>query len=372
MNASVVITRCPDYEPASVLAAVKSSLFLLGGPERYVKPQSRVLVKPNLLLAKGPECGVTTHPELVRAVIRVLKEIGCRVWVGDGPSVWNNCPEEIEEVYNVSGIKRVCDEEGASLVEFDRRRWHGRFPMAAFLDECDYLVSVPKFKTHGLTVLTGAIKNNFGLVSGSYKFELHRRHIDYWDFSEVVVDVYRHAAPALSIVDGITAMEGDGPGTSGQLRRQGLIVAGADAVAVDSVLASIMGLKPLDIPTTRVAAEKRLGNADLNTISIVGEKLAEVTREPFRLPKSSLQRRMPSPLLRLAGKLVRFYPVIDQERCLRCGRCVSICPEKAIQSNNEKITVHYRQCISCFCCQEICPAAAIKVRKSLLAEILGL
>ena len=372
MNASVSITRCPDYEPRSVWQAVNKSLSLLGGIDSYVKPQGRVLVKPNLLLAKDPGCGVTTHPEVVRAVIRILKGIGCRVFVGDGPSVWNNCPEEVEEVYEVSGIKKVCEEEDVSLVEFDRRRWHGRFPMAAFLDECDCLVSVPKFKTHGLTVLTAAIKNNFGLVSGSYKFELHRRHIDPRNFSEIVVEVYRKAAPVLSIVDGIIAMEGDGPGTSGQLRRQGLIVAGADAVAVDSVLTSIMGLNPLDIPTTRVAAEKRLGSADLNAITIFGEKLADVTGEPFRLPKSSLQKKIPLPLLRLAGKLVRFYPVIEQQRCLRCGRCVDICPQKAIRSDNGKITVRYRGCISCFCCQESCPAAAIKTKKSLLAAMLGL
>jgi ferredoxin len=253
-----------------------------------------------------------------------------------------------------------------------RRRWRGKFPLTAYLDERDYLISIPKFKTHELTILTAAIKNNFGLVSGTYKTELHRRNIYPESFSKAVVDVYQEARPTLSIVDGITAMEGDGPGTAGKLRQEGLIVTGADAVAVDSVLTLIMGLEPLDILTTRIAAERKLGVADINSIEIVGERLEDLVGEPFELPKTSLRRKIPIPLQRLAAKLVHFYPRIVQENCVRCGTCIAICPQKVIHRNNERITIHYAKCISCFCCQESCPASAIKIRRSLLAKLLGL
>ncbi len=372
MNSSVAIVKCPAYEPQLVSEAVESSLELLGGITSFIRPGSKVLLKPNLLMAKGPESGIDTHPEVLRAVIRILKGINCRVLVGDGPSVWNNRAEEVEEVYRLSGTGRVCEEEEVELAVFERRRWRGSFPLTAYLDECNYLVSIPKFKTYELTILTGAIKNNYGLVSGTYKTELHRRNITVDNFSRVVVDVYQEARPALSIVDGITAMEGDGPGTGGTLRQEGLIVAGADAVAIDSVLALIMGLKPLDIATTRIAAERGLGTADIAAIDILGERLKEIIGKPFELPKTSLRRKIPLPLLHIAGKLVYFYPRIVQEKCLLCGTCIAICPRKAIRRKRERIVIHYAKCTSCFCCQESCPASAVKVNKSPLAKLLGL
>jgi len=143
MNSSVAIVKCPNYEPERVLEAVRKSLELLGGMTNFIQPQSKVLVKPNLLMAKGPEAGVDTHPEVVRAVIRLLKEINCKILLGDGPSVWNDQPEEAEEVYRLSGIKKVCLEEEVELVVFARRRWRGKFPLTAYLDDCDYLVSIP-------------------------------------------------------------------------------------------------------------------------------------------------------------------------------------------------------------------------------------
>jgi len=369
MTSNVAIVKCPDYDPGRVLEAVRKSLDLLGGIIKFISPRSKVLVKPNLLMAIEPQAGVDTHPEVVRAVIKLLKGINCNVLVGDSPSTWNN---RIEEVYQISGIKKICEEEEVELVKFERRRWRGKFPLSTYLDECDYLVSIPKFKTHELTILTAAIKNNFGLVSGTYKTELHRCNIDIYEFSKAVVDIYQEARPALSIVDGITAMEGDGPGTGGKLRQQGLIIAGADAVAVDSVLTMIMGLKPLDILTTRIAHERKLGVAGINSIKILGENIKDLNGGHFELPKNSLLLKIPQPLLRLAGKFIQLYPRIVQKNCVLCGTCIGICPQKAIRRDKEKIIIHYAKCISCFCCQESCPAAAIKVKKNLLVNILRL
>ena len=172
MSACVSVVKCDSYEPAMVEQAIRNSLDLLGGVTRFVKPGSRVLVKPNLLMSKGPECGITTHPEVVRAVIHILKEINCKIIIGDGPSVWGQYIENVDEVYNITGIRQVCQDEGVELVNFNKRRMRDKFPLTATLDECDYLISLPKFKTHEFTLITGAIKNLFGLVSGTYKTEL--------------------------------------------------------------------------------------------------------------------------------------------------------------------------------------------------------
>lgn len=373
MNSQVSIVRCRSYEPALVQEATRKAIDLIGGITKFVKPESKVLVKPNLLMAKEPEFGIDTHPEVVRAVIKILKEIDCKIFVGDGPSVWGSQIENVEEVYSRSGVKNICEEEGATLVRFDKNRWRGKFPLTTWLDNCDYVVNLPKFKTHDLTILTGAIKNLFGLVSGTYKTELHKHYFKAEDFSKILVDIYEIARPALTIIDSIVAMEGEGPGSSGKLRPTGLLLASSDGVALDSILALIMGLGPFDILTTQEAAKRCLGIADINSIEIVGERLEDVIEEPFQLPTPSMQRKkIPRPIIELAKSLIRFYPKVEYNNCNLCTACIQACPEKIIQMKNNRLAINYSGCISCFCCQEVCPNSAIKIKKSIVAKLIGL
>ena len=372
MNPKVSIIKCKSYDPSLVFQATKKALDLLGGITAFIRPQSKVLVKPNLLMAKPPEAGITTHPEVVRSIIKILKEINSKVFIGDGPSVFGNQIENVDEVYEKTGMNKIAKEEGIEIVKFDKRRWRGEFPLTTWLDECDYLVSVPKFKTHDLTILTGAIKNLFGLVCGTYKTELHKKYFAQEDFARILVDIYKEAPPGLTVIDGITAMEGDGPATGGKLRNPGLLLAGSDCVALDTILTVIMGLTPFDILTNKEAADRGLGIADINGIDILGEKLEEVIEEPFRLPVTSLNKKLPRPIIEIAKKLIRFYPQVNHNNCTRCQACIQACPVKVMSMKNNRIAINYKGCISCFCCQEACPASAIKVKKSILAKIIGL
>jgi len=368
----VSIIKCRSYDSDLVREAVRKAIDLIGGISNFIKPQSTVLVKPNLLMAKEPEFGIDTHPEVVRAVIKILKEINCKIFVGDGPSVWGRQIENVDEVYRRSGVKKVCEEEEVPLIKFDKRRWRRNFPLAAALDECDYLVSLPKFKTHDFTILTGAVKNLFGLVSGTYKTELHKKYFEPDSFANILVDIYEEARPALNIIDGIMAMEGDGPATAGKLRNTGLILAGTDAVALDSVLALIMGVNPYDILSTKLAALRGLGTADINSIQVLGEQLEDVIVEPFKLPSTSMFRKIPRPVLELAKRLIRFYPQVNRRNCILCQACVKACPSSVIRLKSNRIDIDYSGCISCFCCQEACPSNAIRVKKSIVAKLVGL
>jgi len=372
MRSQISIVKCKSYEPALVWEAAKKSVDLLGGIVAFIKPGSSVLVKPNLLMAKEPEFGITTHPELVRAVIKILKEINCKIYVGDGPSVWGGQLENVASVYERTGISKVCAQEDVNLVKFDKRRWRGKFPLTTRIDECDYLVSLPKFKTHDLTVLSGAIKNLFGLVSDLYKTQLHKSYFEHDDFASILVDIYQESRPVLTVVDGIVAMEGDGPATSGRLRNTGLVLASADCVALDSVLALIMGLAPEYVLTTREAAKRGLGVADINLIDILGERLEDSITTPFRLPGTAITKKIPRPIIKIARKLIRFYPKVDHGNCNLCGSCIGVCPNKVISIKSERLVFDYRKCISCFCCQEVCPNSAIKVKKSIFARAIGL
>ncbi|MFZ2938532.1 MAG: DUF362 domain-containing protein [Candidatus Omnitrophota bacterium] len=367
------IIKCDSYNTSLVLPAVKQAVDLLGGIMHFIKPQSRVLVKPNLLMAKSPEFGITTHPEVVRGVVRILKEINCKIFVGDGPSVWGRYIEDVHQVYELTGIAEVCRQEEVELVEFNKRRMRDKFPLTSWLDDCDYLVNIAKFKTHNLTLLTGAIKNLFGLVSGTFKAELHKHYFDSYDFARLLVDIYQEAAPSLTIVDGIVALEGDGPATSGKIRRVNLLLAGVDCVALDSVLALIMGVEPFDVLTTKEAEQRGLGKSDINSISILGEKLESVIAEPFLLPSTSLLRKkIPKLLIELAKKLIKYYPCVERDNCISCAACIEACPNKIISMKDNAIVFDYSKCIACFCCQEACPNSAIKVKKSLVAKMIGL
>ncbi len=305
-------------------------------------------------------------------MVRLLKEINCRIYLGDGPSVWGSQIENVDEVYERTGMTRLCAEEDITLVKFDKRRWRGKFPLTTWLDECEYLVSVPKFKTHDFTILTAAIKNLFGLVSGTFKTELHKKYFGHDDFARTLVDIYQEARPALTVVDGIVAMEGDGPATGGRLRNTGLLFAGADCVALDSVLALVMGILPQDILTTREAAKRGLGVADINLIDILGEKLEEAIETPFQLPGTALASKIPRPIIKIVQKLVRFHPLVERANCILCCACVDACPSSAISIKSKRVVIDYSKCISCFCCQEACPSSAIKVKKSILAKAMGL
>jgi len=372
MSAKVSIVRCKEYEPALVLEATRKSIDLLGGISAFVTPKSRALIKPNLLLAKEPEFGIDTHPEVVRAVIKVLKEIGCAIYLGDGPCIWGAQADNADEVYEKSGIKKVCEEESIELVTFERKRWRKKFPLTDWLDKCDCVVNIPKFKTHNLTTLSGAIKNLYGLVWKTYKTELHKKYFEVEEFSKIIVDIYEETKPVLTVIDGIVAMEGDGPATSGKLRNVGLLLTGNDCVALDSVLASIMGIEPTDVLTTREASRRGLGIADIKSISILGEKLEDVKIKDFLLPSTSLKLKLPKPILDLGRKLIRYYPCIDQDNCIKCASCINACPNKAITIKKNGIVFDYSKCIACFCCQEACPNAAIKIKRNFWAKLAGL
>lgn len=372
MSPEISIVRCVGYQPGLVQEKVKQAVDFLGGMSNFVRPESRVLLKPNLLMAKEPEFGIDTHPEVVRAVIKILKELNCEIFVGDGPSVWGRQPEDVNEVYRRSGIKGVCEEEGVNLVKFENKRWRKKFPLTTWLDNCDYLINLPKFKTHSMTLLTGAVKNLYGLVWGSYKTELHKNYFAINDFTRMLVDLYEEVRPALTIVDAIIAMEGDGPATGGKLRQENLLIASSDCVAIDSVLAKIMGLEPFDVLTTKEAAARGLGAGEIDKINIKGEKLNDLSCRPFILPVSSPVLRIPRPLLEIVKKFIRYYPYVEQTNCIKCSACVDACPHKIISLKQKGIAFDYPGCIACFCCQEACPASAIKIKKSLLAKLAGL
>lgn len=371
MHSKVAIVKCRSYSLEELFPAVKKSLDLLGGINSFIGKKDKVLIKPNLLSAAAPEAAIDTHPQFVRCVIRLVKETAAEIFLGDSPSVWGTA-QDVNNVYEASGIKQVAKEEGVRLVTFDQSMVVNGYALTSWIKECNRIVSLSKFKTHDLTTLTGAIKNLFGLVPGLFKTELHRRALSNKEFSKVLADIYGIVWPTLSIVDGVVSMEGDGPASGGTPRNLGLIVAGSDGVAVDSVLATIMGLRPQDILSTKEAASRGLGVMSLDDIEVVGEELKDVVVPDYKLPQLSILNRMPKPVLKIGKWLVRFRVHFNRDKCRLCDMCQKACPANAISRTENRMTVEFNRCVLCMCCKEICPEGAVSIKKSLLARMAGI
>ncbi len=369
----VSLVRCESYDTAEVEAAVKRSVDLLGGIGRFIKPGEKVLLKPNLLTNVAPETGIVTHPEVLRAAIRLIKPVTKNIFCGDSPSVWGEKPD-VAKVYETTGMKEICRQEGIEIVYFTHPVMKGIYPLEDFAFKADRLINIPKFKTHGFTVLTAALKNLFGLVVGMHKMKVHLDNPKPVHLSKVIVDIYEARKPDLNILDGVIAMEGQGPGSTGTLKKMNLVSASADGLSMDMVLARLMELKVSDIPTNKEALARGLGIADPDAIEVLGEKLDDFIAYDFKLPKSSFLSKMP-PMPKWAAETIvsclSQKPCSVASKCKLCGLCQKGCPAGAIFERKGKIVFNRSKCILCLCCQEICPHGAIDIEKGLLLKILG-
>ena len=208
----------------------------------------------------------------------------------------------------------------------------------------------------------------FGSVVGLYKAECHSRAPKEEDFSRIIARVYSITKPHLTIVDGIIAMEGDGP-SSGVIRKMDLIMAGEDAVAIDSCLAKIMGLVPLDILITMEAYKAKLGEADLSKIEVSGDPLDAFVAKDFKLPQTTPLKYLPKSVMDCVASLIRFKPYIDNEACRRCNLCKLTCPVHCIEIEKRYCLIDYKKCVKCLCCHEVCPYRAISIKRNILTKM---
>ena len=377
----VSIVGCHSYEQEEVEEAVRESLRLIGGIDEIIKPQERVLLKVNMINFDSPEKATTTHPAILRAVIRVVKERGGEAVVGDAPGV---AYRYIERAWQNTGLRRAAEEEGAEVINFREVKeidnsTNKKIPVLHIAKEvldADVVISLPKLKTHNFTLFTGAIKNLYGTIPGFRKKELHALAPQPQDFAELIIDLFSVVKPSLAFMDGVVGMEGDGP-TSGSPCKIGLVLASKDLVSLDAVASNIIGYHPFDIEITKVAAERGLGVGELEKIKIKGIPLEEAKIEDFELVSNlnTLLKRLPSSILSVlspaAFHFLKVIPGVDEDSCRRCGDCAEACLLKAIKMENHNYPViNKKRCIKCFCCIEACPYGSMKIERNWLARIL--
>ncbi len=373
---TVSIENCLSYSQDDVKVALENSFKNLGGLEKYIKKGQRVFLKVNLLKKNRPDDAVTTHPSIVEAVANAIKAIGAIPIIGDSPA-GPFSHRALKSIYESTGMIDVAARTGAEL-NYDTEETLVKIPdgkiikQATFMKalmECDAIVSMPKLKTHGLTVYTGAVKNQFGAIPGLVKAGYHLSMPDVKDFSDMLIDINTILRPVLTIMDGVVAMEGNGP-SAGHPKKVGLIISSDDVFALDTVATSIIGLKNQDVPTVFMAQRRGLGR--IEDIKITGLNVEDAKIGDFDIPTLrgfSVTEKIPPFLSRYLDRHVKPYPIFHHDACKSCGICVSNCPPKALKMVGNKPVVDLKTCIRCFCCQELCPHKAVSIKKPSIAKL---
>ncbi|MEW5901236.1 MAG: DUF362 domain-containing protein [Acidobacteriota bacterium] len=375
-KARVSVVRCPGYNGSDLALALRQSFDWLGGLGTYLRRGTRVFIKVNhLSSAAPPERAVITHPSFVREVLRFFLDCGVRLTVGDDIASGQG------DGFRKTGYRQMCDELGIRLVSlretgFAEVALHGALSEKIYLArevlDTDFILNLPKLKTHSFTVFTGAIKNMFGAMPHGLRLDFHRRFVRNDIFSRALVDVFSVARPQLTIMDAVLGMEGEGP-SAGRPYKIGLLLAGEDAVAVDAVAARIIGLSPSEVMTTSSAHRRGLGVGDPRLIEVVGEEIEAVAARNFRLSAAAtglFRKWLPSRVYADVSGQLTLTPAVIPEKCQACRECLEVCPAKAVRLVGEAAWVDESSCIHCLCCHEVCPHQALRLKQRPVGRVI--
>lgn len=372
MNTRVSIVSCSDYSKAK--DAIRKSLDLIGGLEAIISPGNRVLLKPNVLSIRPPEDAVTTHPAVIAAMCELVKEAGGIPLIGDGSGITKPGSTSTSQAFKVSGIEDVASSYGAELINFETSgyievdvpdaRQFSRLHISKAVLDADVIISLPKLKTHELTLYTGAVKNFFGIIPQKTRKQAHALE-DRGRFGNAIVDIYSIARPHLAVMDGIVGMEGNGP-SSGTPVSSGVIMASYDCVALDIVASELIGIDPTKVPTNKAALSRGFGTEHPE---VVGTPLDKV-KVRFKRPEGGITAYMPSFLMRILRTQLTVKPFINTSSCALCKACVLNCSVHAIEEVGRELKINQEKCIHCYCCRELCPNDAVEIKKSMLLKLI--
>ncbi len=371
MNTKVSIVRCSDYSKAK--DAIRESLNLIGGFEKIISPGSRVLLKPNVLAARPPEDAVTTHPAVVSAMCELILEIGGIPVIGDGSGIVGSGSTNTSKAFKISGIEDVASSCEVELINFEtsgyievdvpNAREFQRLHIAKAVLEADVIISLPKLKTHELTLYTGAVKNFFGTIPQKNRKQAHFLE-DRDRFGNAVVDIYSIVKPHLAVMDGVLGMEGNGP-SNGAPVFAGVIMASYDCVSLDIAASELIGFDPLKVPTNKAALSRGFGTEHPEIVGVPLDSL----KVKFKEPEGGITAHVPHFLMRVLRKQLTVKPFINTSTCAFCKACVLNCSAHAIEEAGKTLKINQKKCIQCYCCRELCPNDAVEIRKSFILRL---
>ena len=369
----VAIERCKDYNPISVAETVKRIFDNLGGIKKYVNPGTKVLLKPNLIAARSPNVAATTHPSIVKAIANLVAEAGGIVTLADSPG-GTYTEEVLKEVYFACEMDKALEDSGGTLnydlscveIENPKGKYLKKITSIKPIYDADLIINIPKLKSHGFMVYTGAVKNMFGIIPGIAKAQYHLNLPSHEKFADALIDIYLcPGKPIINIMDAVIGMDGEGP-TAGNPKELGFILGSEDAFILDLAALSLVGIPPESVPVMKNAIERGLCPNDLSKIKIKGCSIGKVQCK-FDVPamtNSFTAKLCNSRIIKCFTSFINPRPFVRKKLCTGCGHCMRNCPAKTIKISDSKAVIDLKNCIRCFCCQELCPSKAITIKKS--------
>lgn len=377
---NVSLRSCNSYKYEEVKSQVDKLINDLGGLEKYIKRDSKVFIKLNLVIKKKPDEVATTHPMVLKVIAEKLLELGCKVIVGDSPG-GPYTKSSLKGVYKTCGIEEVCEELGIEL-NYDISEVKVENPNGKILKymtvikpivDADHVINICKLKTHAMATFTGGVKNLFGVIPGVSKAEYHFKMPEVVDFTEALVDICSYVSPSLTIMDGVIGMEGEGP-TAGVPRKIGVLLGSESPYAIDVVACNIINLDPNKVPTIQRCVEREFIEKDFSDVCVLGERLEDKVIKNFKIPSnrsiSFLRGIVPKSVEIFVNKKIVGKPVINYKECVKCGECSRVCPPKVISMENKGPVINLDHCIRCFCCHELCPKKAVDLKRPFVFRFL--
>ena len=369
MTKTVALQKCDEYDFDKVLSSIKKLLELVPPPDVRGKT---VLLKPNILYPKSPDCAVCTHPVVVGAAVRAFLDMdAARVIAGESPAIAGSATAAkatgmYEQVIN-NGGEWADFKESVSIVCPDGKVVKNLDFAKQFL-EADIVISLSKLKSHQLMTYTGAMKNLFGLMIGLEKAGCHYRFSKKEDFAAFLTDVVVAAKPQYAIMDAIVGMDGPGGPGNGDPIKLGFLAASDNILALDWKCASLVGYNPHNILNLEDALNRGIWLKTPEEITTCGADENDCRCTTFRIVRDSklLQKTMPWIINFLAKKILTKTPHFNSRKCQKCRRCEQICPAHVIRMEGADSTARLTdksKCLHCFCCHEICPYSAIKLKR---------
>jgi uncharacterized protein (DUF362 family)/ferredoxin len=331
----------------------------------------KVAVKINALKTCDPEReAMVTHFKLVKTVVDKLETLGPReIVVGD--SVGTEFYGKSEEVFRATRLQEAA---GTHYRNFNRNLtvvelqepFKRKVALLRDVMEADVYISVPKMKTHGLTMISGSLKNNYGLLPGAQKSWFHYHSVDPKKFARVFVELYRLRPPDLVIMDAILAMEGFGP-ASPEARWVNKVLAAKDGVALDTVQAKIIGFDVTEVPYLMIARDLGLGETRLSAIEVLGDASTIAEYHRPTPPESSYSYKAGVGSGRTSIEYYRqrvaYRPAIAAEKCpSQCEECIQVCPSGALSRGTRTPVLDSSKCMLCCACKEVCEHGALELR----------
>jgi uncharacterized protein (DUF362 family)/NAD-dependent dihydropyrimidine dehydrogenase PreA subunit len=360
----------------SLSEKVREVVSAIGGIQKWVEPGSLVLIKPNFV---APFPDAVTSFEVLEAIIKEVKNCRGRPVIGES----SGFEFDTETTFRILGAYEFAERNDVELINLDKTKFLKiksksnflrEYEISELVERAHVIINAPKLKRHGVTKVTGAVKNLFGLLSHETRRRIHAINLE-----RGIFELAQIIKPDLVVVDGsVTGSRA----VYGNYEELGLIVGGTDPFQIDMFCCRFLGVNYNDVGHLKIALHEGFVSENLEYLNPINGNNAEAAFPSFPIYSESLREKLHRWLYRVAyladiplSRLLKgqsiippmhYYfgmrPKIEVSKCTQCGECAAVCPVDAVKIHEKSISAELCMPVRCMKCVNACPENAIRPR----------